>query len=198
MLAALALTAVTASNAQASGNGLVLRNLQSITTFPVAVAGHYGAGQMLFLGLTIECVLAEITGKITSATHGQGTALLKGCKFPESEVCLIANTEILSNTILVELLLLGTIARAKPTGTSWGTVTILSHEEECSLIAGHSSVLSLTGSACVEIKGDLIDSLGGGGESAHCTGLKLGANKVTTHGPPALAESSGLKFTTHA
>jgi hypothetical protein len=166
MLAALALTAIAASSAQASGNGLWLVNLANPATFPVSVDGLVGShaslgvlnvGSLLFLGLTLDCTKATITGTLTSSTHGKGTAHFQGCRFlidasTHSSVCLVVNELILTEPLLAELLLLGTVVRFRPlTGLILAKYNVLSHEEECSFFIGHTKTFNIEGETCGEI-----------------------------------------------
>src|ERR1044072_6635607 len=125
MLAALALTAIAASSAQASGNGLWLINLAT-PSYPVNVDGLLGVdslealrvGSLLGHGLTVDCNKTTFTGTLTSTTHGKGTAELKGCCFlvggNPSEVCLIPNHVVKCESLVAELLFLGTVVRFRP------------------------------------------------------------------------------------
>src|ERR1044072_3118282 len=144
MLAALALTAIAASSAQASGNGLWLINLAT-PSYPVNVDGLLGVdtplsalrvGSLLGLGLTVDCTKTTFTGTLTSTTHGKGTAEFKGCYFLvgaiPSEVCLIEKEEVKTEPLLAELLLLGTVVRFRTlTGFIGATKTFNIEGETC-------------------------------------------------------------------
>src|ERR1044072_2806739 len=163
MLAALALTAIAASSAQASGNGLWLINLAT-PSYPVNVDGLLGVdslealrvGSLLGLGLTVDCNKTTFTGTLTSTTHGKGTAEFKGCYFlvgvNPSEVCLIQNDVVKTEPLLAELLLLGTVVRFRTlTGLILAKLNAVSVEGECSLFIGATKTFNIEGETCGEI-----------------------------------------------
>jgi hypothetical protein len=198
MLAALALTALTASSAQASGNGLFLINLTTIASFPKTISSTAGTATLLAWGLDIECLSAEFTGNITAAAHGVGKITFKECQ-PPAGVCLVTDKEITTSTLLLELLLLGTILRLKSSSGPLASVTFLSQEEECLLIEGHEETLPVQGEACAEVAGDTLKFIGAK-KSTHCpNGMSCGPQAVNLDPPSSvLVQSGGSKVTTHA
>ncbi len=201
-LIALSAMALSASSAQASGNGLFLINLANIGSFPNAISGSTTLdGEFLSIGLNVFCSASELSGSITNATHGKGTIAFSECVVSGGEdVCLIEhkgvpNGIVLSNPLLIELLLLGKLIRFSPlSGIIFAPVDIVSHDRSCTVIISPTlETIDIEGSVCADVSGDQIQFRL---SSVHCA-LGIGGNPAEAHGPPVLVTSGTSKVTTH-
>jgi hypothetical protein len=198
MLAALALTAIAASSAQAAGNGLFLAGGNEVIAGTGISASTTDNGSLLSSGLNIECGSASVSGNLTSKTTGEGTATFHECIIiGGEEVCLVENEGLIeTEKIKAETLLLGKIVRfSAAQGNVLSGVNILGHEEACTvIIAPELETINVEGTACAEVVEDTIKLLL---TSPHCS-LTVGGNAAEIHGQKVLVTSTAGAVTTHA
>ncbi len=197
-LIALSVIALSASSAQAAGNGLFLVGGEEVTTGTAISASSTESGSLLSSGLGIECGSASVSGNLTSKTTAEGTATFHECTIIGGEaVCLVEEEGLIqTEKIKAETLLLGKLIRfSGASGAVLFSVNILGHEEACPIIIGPTlGTIVVDGAACAEVVDDTIKLILA---SPHCS-LTWGGNAIEVHGPALLVTSGGSNVSTHA
>ncbi len=196
VLAVVSLTALGVTSAQAQGEAkhFFLIGLNTITSFPKTLSGDGSYFALLAQGVNMECSLVTFTGSLTSSTNGEGKFVFHSCKSQASDVCPVVTSSLFESlSVLLELLSSETV-RFKPMGesTTLAHVPILSDEGLCTIIAGHSGTVAITGQICASMSGDTITVQL---KSTSCTALKLGSFPAAAHSTGILLSSSGSKVT---